>query len=39
MKKVLEVKNISKKYQALNGEVEALHNVCFSINEIGRAHV
>lgn len=33
MKKVLEVKNISKKYQALNGEVEALHNVCFSINE------
>lgn len=33
MKTVLEIKNISKKYQALNGEVEALKNVCFTISE------
>ena len=33
MKEVLKVKNISKKYQAENGEVEALRNVSFSIKE------
>lgn len=33
MKKVLEVKNVSKKYQAKNGEVEALKDVTFSIEE------
>lgn len=33
MKEVLKVKNISKKYQAENGEVEALKNVSFSIKE------
>ena len=33
MKEVLKVQNISKKYQAANGEVEALTNVSFSINE------
>lgn len=33
MKEVLKVQNVSKKYQAANGEVEALTNVNFSINE------
>jgi NitT/TauT family transport system ATP-binding protein len=33
MKEVLKVKNVSKKYQAENGEVEALKNISFSINE------
>lgn len=33
MKEVLKVKNISKKYQAENGEVEALKDVSFTINE------
>ncbi len=33
MKEVLKVKNISKKYQAENGEVEALKNISFSIKE------
>lgn len=33
MKEVLKVENVSKKYQAANGEVEALTNVNFSINE------
>lgn len=33
MKEVLKVENVSKKYQAVNGEVEALTNVNFSINE------
>ena len=33
MKEVLKVKNVSKKYQAENGEVEALRDVSFSINE------
>ncbi len=33
MKEVLKVQNVSKKYQAANGEVEALKNVSFSINE------
>lgn len=32
-KEVLQVNNISKKYQALNGEVEAVKNVSFSIDE------
>ena len=33
MKEVLKVKNISKKYQAENGEVEALKDITFSIKE------
>lgn len=33
MKDVLKVKNIKKKYQAENGEVEALRDVSFSIKE------
>lgn len=33
MKKVLEVKNICKTYQAENGEIEALKNINFDINE------
>lgn len=33
MKEVLKVKNISKKYQALNGEVEALKDITFSVKE------
>ena len=33
MKEILKIKNISKKYQAINGEVEAIKDVSFSINE------
>ena len=33
MKKVLEIKNICKTYQAPNGEIEALKNISFDINE------
>ena len=33
MKEVLKVKNISKKYQAENGEVEALKDISFTIEE------
>ena len=33
MKEVLKVKNITKKYQAENGEVEALRDISFSIKE------
>lgn len=33
MKEVLKVKNITKKYQAENGEVEALKDISFSIKE------
>lgn len=33
MKKVLELKNVSKKYQAKNGEVEALKDISFCVNE------
>lgn len=33
MKEVLKVKNISKIYQAENGEVEAVRNVSFSVEE------
>ena len=33
MKEVLKVKSISKKYQAVNGEIEAIRDVSFSINE------
>lgn len=33
MKEVLKVKRISKKYQAINGEVEALKDISFSIKE------
>ena len=33
MKKILEVKNICKTYQSQNGEIEALKNIAFDINE------
>lgn len=33
MKEVLKIENVSKKYQALNGEVEALKNINFSLYE------
>lgn len=33
MKKILEVKNICKTYQAKNGEIEALKNINFDIKE------
>ena len=33
MKKVLELKNVSKKYQAKNGEIEALKDISFFVNE------
>ena len=33
MKKILEVKNISKKYQGEKGEVLAIDNVNFSVNK------
>lgn len=33
MKKILEVKNICKTYQAENGEIEALKNINFTVNE------
>lgn len=33
MKEVLRVKNISKKYQAENGEVAALRNISFTVEE------
>ena len=33
MKEVLKVNNISKTYQALNGEVEALKSITFDVKE------
>ena len=33
MKKILEVKNICKTYQAQNGEIEALRNIKFDVKE------
>lgn len=33
MEEVLKVKNISKKYQAKNGEIEALKDINFSVNK------
>ncbi len=33
MKEILKVKNISKKYQAINGEIEAIKDVSFTIEE------
>ena len=33
MKKILEVKNICKTYQAQNGEIEALKNISFDVKE------
>ena len=33
MKEVLKLENISKTYQAKNGEIEALRNVNFTVNE------
>jgi len=32
-KKILTIKNVSKKYQAKNGEIEALKNITFSVEE------
>jgi len=33
VEEVLKVKNISKKYQAKNGEIEALKDINFSVNK------
>lgn len=33
MREVLEIRNISKKYQAKNGEIEALNNISFKVEE------
>lgn len=33
MEEVLRVENISKKYQAKNGEITALDNIKFSVNK------
>ena len=33
MKEILKLENISKKYQAKNGEIEALKNINFTANE------
>ena len=33
MKEVLKLKNVSKKYQAKNGEIEALRDISFSVEE------
>ena len=33
MKKILELNNIGKKYQAKNGEIEALKNINLKVNE------
>ena len=33
MKEVLKLKNVSKRYQAKNGEVEALSNISFSVKQ------
>lgn len=33
MKKILEVKNICKTYQSQNGEIEALKNINFDVNQ------
>ncbi len=33
MKEVLKIKNISKKYQAKNGEINALDNISFTVSE------
>ena len=33
MKKILEVKNICKTYQAQNGEIEALRDISFDVKE------
>ena len=32
-RKILTIKDVSKKYQAKNGEIEALKNITFSVNE------
>ena len=33
MKKILEVKDICKTYQAQNGEIEALRDISFDVKE------
>ena len=33
MKEVLRLENINKTYQAKNGEIEALKNINFNVNE------
>ena len=33
MKELLKIENVSKKYQAKNGEIEALKDISFTVNE------
>ena len=33
MTKILEVKNISKKFNTINGEIEAIKDITFKVNE------
>ena len=33
MKEVLKLKNVSKKYQAKNGEIEALSSISFGVKQ------
>ena len=33
MKELLKIDKISKKYQAKNGEIEAIKNISFTVNE------
>ncbi len=33
MKTILDVKNVSKKYQSDNGEIESIRNISFSVKE------
>lgn len=33
MNEVLELKNVTKKYQAVNGEIEALKDISFNVKE------
>lgn len=33
MKEIVKLKNISKRYQAKNGEVEAISNISFDVKE------
>ena len=37
MKKILEVSKICKTYQAQNGEIEAIKDISFTINEAVRS--
>jgi NitT/TauT family transport system ATP-binding protein len=33
MEEILKIKDVTKKYQAKNGELEAIKNISFSVNE------